>query len=398
MSGNIITGLEHTPLVLREFVTAPFFAAKPQKKTRIIKANDAIWTLGVDHPLKRHPTPPLDIRHGQALFSMLTFRERLVNGHEIYFSMNELCHRYAESQGGRYARNLLQYLFDLEGTWVSRAPIEKDARIQTFRLIEGITVSQKPIRRRDALRALNVNQGELWIDRVVLHPEFVKLLEQIELVTRIRLDVLRSIRSPTATAIYTYLPSRAVHHGKDDPFSITLTSLLEQVGLTPSPYKSKRKETFTKNNNPILSQLDGAEIMNGGKLRCALRETKDKSDFKLITWVEGNKTVAQLPPQAPTNSKLYQAWISTGRCKKEFDERVGQAALSDHHIYLIESAKVQAKGNEKFFSMAGALLGPRFEQVLSEAKGDALEGQPGHNPTGRLIYRLTKAVKDLPRR
>ena len=38
--------------------------------------------------------------------------------------------------------------------------------------------------------------------------------------------------------------------------------------------------------------------------------------------------------------------------------------------------------------MAHALLGPRFEQILSEAKGDALEGNPGSNPTGRLIYRI----------
>ena len=44
--------------------------------------------------------------------------------------------------------------------------------------------------------------------------------------------------------------------------------------------------------------------------------------------------------------------------------------------------------------MAAALLGNnRFEQVLSEAKGDALEGDPGHNPTGRLIYRLMEALK-----
>ena len=43
---------------------------------------------------------------------------------------------------------------------------------------------------------------------------------------------------------------------------------------------------------------------------------------------------------------------------------------------------------EKFFQMAHALLGPRFEKVLSEAKGDVLEGNRANNPTGRLIYRM----------
>ena len=43
---------------------------------------------------------------------------------------------------------------------------------------------------------------------------------------------------------------------------------------------------------------------------------------------------------------------------------------------------------ETFFRMAYALLGARFERVLSEAKSDALEGNDASNPTGRLIYRM----------
>jgi len=44
--------------------------------------------------------------------------------------------------------------------------------------------------------------------------------------------------------------------------------------------------------------------------------------------------------------------------------------------------------------MAYALLGPRFAKILSEAKGDAIEGDGGKNPTGRLIYRILYEFKD----
>ena len=71
-------------------------------------------------------------------------------------------------------------------------------------------------------------------------------------------------------------------------------------------------------------------------------------------------------------------------------------SINGYHEQLIETAKAQLKGNERFFSMAYALLGNRFEAILSEAKGNALEGQPGRSPTGVLIWRLIQAVKDLP--
>jgi hypothetical protein len=61
---------------------------------------------------------------------------------------------------------------------------------------------------------------------------------------------------------------------------------------------------------------------------------------------------------------------------------------------LLEQAKVTIDGNHRFFEIACALLGEaRFNAILAEAKRDALEGDPGQNPTGRLIYRLTEALK-----
>ena len=98
--------------------------------------------------------------------------------------------------------------------------------------------------------------------------------------------------SPTAQAIYTFLPSRAVHHAESDPFAIRLATSLEQVSHPVPPHKSVRKKIFTQNRFSILSQLDGKEILNG-ILRVSLADTKDASDYNLLA---GSKRTASPPP------------------------------------------------------------------------------------------------------
>ena len=86
---------------------------------------------------------------------------------------------------------------------------------------------------------------------------------------------------------------------------------------------------------------------------------------------------------------MLEAWLEGGRPRAAFQERLKNAgALHFHHLELLERAGVQLEKTETFFQMAYALLGPRFGKVISEAKSDAIEGDRGRNPTGRLIYRM----------
>lgn len=347
------------------------------------------WVIGAGHPTKRRGSPALDMRHGRAAFALLSFRNRLKNGRDIHFSMNEFCHRYAASQGGRYARDILNILFDLQETWVRRELNNGD--VEQFTIIGEIKIHQKAVKRKDVHLAVQ-GQHELWLDRVSLSPEFFHLLERWETLARMRLDVLTSISSPLAQAIYTYIPSRAVHHTKDNPFSITLTNVLEQIGATVPKYKSRRYEKFTKNNNSIISQLDSLEIM-GGVLRVGIQETRDKSDYKLIIWSE-KSDMPKLPDKL-RKSAILQAWLESGRSKTEFDRRAKKAKeLSSYHEELLNKAGVEIKGNERFFNLACALLGEgMFQDVLAQAKTDAVEGDPGNSPTKRIIYRLMHTIK-----
>jgi hypothetical protein len=379
-----------TPIVPRDFVTAPFFAAARQTEPRVLIISDVKWVIGDEHPTKRNSSPALDMRHGRACFTLLSFRDRIQNGREIRFSMNEFCNRYAQSRGGRYSREILDLLFDLRETWVRRE--SADGTIERFTIIGDIKTLEKPLRRREVIRAYT-EQGEFWLDRVSLSPEFFGLLQQWEKLARIRLDVLTAMTSPTAQSIYTFLPSRAVHHAKEDPFAIRLANLLDQISHPVPEHKSVRKKIFTQNRRSIIAQLDGKEILNG-LLRVSLADTKDGCDYNLLAWVE--KDIAPSPTPPVTKSKLLDAWLASGRSKKDFDSRLKHLPpLSDYACELLARAGVTIDGNERFFEMAAALIGNRFEPILSEAKGNALEGDPGYTPTGRIIYRLIESVRQI---
>jgi len=379
-----------TPLVPRELVTAPFFAAVKQTEPRVLVIDGKQWAIGIAHPTKRRESPALDMRHARACFALLSFRDRLQDGRSIHFSMNEFCKRYAKSRGGRYARDVLNILYDLQETYVARE-IE-DGTIEYFQILGEINIHQKAARRRDALQAVST-QHEMWLDRVSLSPEFFGLMRRWEELAQIRLDVLNSLKSTKAQAIYTYIPSRAIHHGKDDPFQITASNILEQIGAPVPKHKSKRKEVFCQHGDKsILNQLNGAEIASGAKLRVVLEETKDGSDVKLIFWTEKEEQEKALEP--PKTSKMLDAWLVGGRSKKTYDERMKKRRpLNDYHRDLLEKAEVQIEGNERFFENAAVLLGGQMDMLLSEAKGDALEGDAGNNPTGRMIYRILEAIR-----
>ena len=380
-----------TPLVPRELVTAPFFAAVKQTSPRELVIDGRRWAIGIAHPTKRRESPALDMRHARACFALLSFRDRLEDGRTIHFSMNEFCKRYANSRGGRYARDILNILYDLQETFVSRE-IEDD-KIEYFQILGEIIIHQKAARRRDALQAVS-SQQEMWLDRISLSPEFFGLMTRWEELARIRLDVLNNLKSTKAQAIYTYIPSRAVHHSKDSPFQITARNVLEQIGAPVPEHKSKRKQVFVQHGEKsIINQLDGAEIANGSRLRVTLEETKDGRDMKLIFWTEKDES-AKPVLEGKQTSKMLDAWLASGRSKQAYEKRLkARNPLSEYHRELLERSRVKLEGSERFFENAAALLGPQMDMVLSEAKGDALEGNTGDNPTGRMIYRLLKAIE-----
>ena len=382
------------PLVPKDFLLGPVFAAKKQAgpRTVVLTGRGLEYTIGGFHPLRPELKPAaLDIRHARAVFAILTFRDLFKSTPSFSFSMNELCKRYANSNGGRYSREIKAILADLVDAFFKVKDIET-GEYHIYRIIERIDVHGKAIRRKDHHLASN-SQMEMWFNGVTLSPEFYKILQDITELQHLKLEVMTEMTSNLAQAIYLYIPSRAHHHTKAAPFKISLTNLLGQVGANIPRKKSERRKIFTQNRTSILQQLDGAETL-AGKFRVKIELNKEGSDFNLLAWLE--KPNSKTPKLA--DSRLIQAFIKGGggrpraKAQKLIRERT---ALDYYELELLERGGIKVEGNEVFFEMSKALLGiPRFRTLLSEAKADSLEGSPttkGKNE--RLGYRIIQALE-----
>ena len=380
------------PEVPKDFVTSPIFPARKQIEPRELMVGDVKWTIGVEHPTKRRVSPALDMRHARACFTLLSFRDQ--PGLKVHFSMNDFCRRYASSQGGRYSRDILNVIFDLQDTWIARTL--PDGTIERFTILEGISISERVIRKRNSNLALT-KQYELWLDYVTLNEKFFSLLTQT---ARIRIDVLNSIRTPLVQAIYSFIPSRAVHHNLNDPFEITATKLLEQLNETVPDKRADRKKKFANKRDgraSILEQLDGIELING-KLRVDITETTNDTDWKLLFWVED--ITNSVPAPLISNSKLLDAFITSGRGDKRYFDSLmkSKTDLNYYHTDMLATVGIKIEPIEEFLTMVKAIIGNGFfEAILAEVKSDILEGNIKiENPAKLLNYRLIRAIKNQP--
>jgi hypothetical protein len=382
------------PLIPKDFLLGPVFAAAKQNgpRTVVIPSKGLEYTIGGFHPLRPELMPPaLDVRHARATFAILTFRDIFESKPSFSFSLNELCHRYARSNGGRYSREIKSILADLIDAFFKVTDL-KTGKHRIYRIIERIDIEGRGVRRNDAVLA-NGKQLEMWFHGVTLSPEFFDILQDITELQHLKLDVMTGMTSNLAQAIYLYIPSRAHHHSRSDPFKITLSNLLGQVGSRVPVKKSLRRQVFTQNANPVLSQLDGSETLSG-TFRVDLQETKDGSDFNFLAWVDK----PQKKERKEADSALIRAYLEGGRgrtrakAQKLITERSG---LDDYDLSLLERAGVVLEGNETFFEMAKALLGSsRFQGLAAEAKGDFLEGRKAtKTPNARLGFRIMEALK-----
>lgn len=377
-------------LAPKDYFLGPVFAAAPQSGPREVTIADRHYLIGGFHPMDDSIRPPaLDVRHARAIFSLLSFRDPYDDTRLIRFSFNEFCRCYARTNGGRYSRAIKKIVRDLMDSYI-RVTDVKSGIAHEYRLIERIDIEKRPIRRRDSGLARSP-QLEMWFHSCTLSPEFCGLLSRIAELQHLKLDVFNAIRSPLAQAIYLYIPSRAYHHTEADPFEITLTNLLNQVSATVPKHKSRRKELFTKNNNPVIGQLDGLETLNG-RFRAKLAETTDGTDWKLQTWVE---KIARKKSADSKSTKLVAAYLKSGRPRELLEQALSNIpTLSEYELDLLAAARVELGKNRRFFEMAKAILRePRFVSLLAEAKGDELEGRAAKkNPTARLIHRIMEAI------
>ena len=100
------------------------------------------------------------------------------------------------------------------------------------------------------------------------------------------------------------------------------------------------------------------------------------------------------------DSKIIKAYMDSGRDPEYLKQALSNITpLDEHQIYLLTAGNIEIEKNRKCLEWMKAILkDEKFNAILSEAKGDELEGRKARKtPTARLIYRLMEAVSTPPR-
>ena len=380
----------------------PIFASKPQKGSREVMVNDKRWVIGSDHPLdvegKMKTLSAFDIRHGKLIFILLhefkmeheDFKTNRIDwNRSIQFSVYELCQLYFGHVNGQKYRAIKALLFDLEHTLIKIFE-EDDKSAISFKILGGASYREKYNKKAS-------EHPELWLEHVTLDPNFITHVLNLEKMLHIRLDVLLALSNKLAAAIYTYIPSRAFKASKEKPFSITLTTLLGQLGETIPKHKSKRKEKFARNrgtaNFDVLRDLDGQRITNG-ILRVVMTDTVDKSDYKLLFWAEEKS----LREKKFRTTDTYKLWRETNKSEESFDTLTRKMpSLEFEEIDIITSdLNIDLKTSHVYLCLAKALIGDfQFNDLLGDMKQKMNERNNINNTFAYLTWGVEAVIKQF---
>jgi hypothetical protein len=393
-------------LIPKDWSSAPVFSPRKQLEPREIIVNGNTWRMGIDNPLNNQASRPIDMGHVRILLAVLSFWK---GDNPLSMSLKELGRRAAGAHGGAYFKLLRQKLGDLRDYWIAVELQNGDKRM--FPAISRIEISTRNIKGR---KQINNNQQRLaldeWavvdkeprteraravqLDNVALAPEFAEFLCDWTNIMHVRLDVLRTLASDLAQAIYLFIPSRAVHHSKADPWKINLANMFDQLGMNVPSSKSLRKKALVQHGEKsVVTQLNKVPILHG-YLRVSLRLNKDKTDWLFLAWVEGR---GDLPDLYSSDSALVEAWRKSGRDEAELAKllRNPLPELTDEELYLCEAAKIELLRVQRFLQLCKVAIGKnKLYRVLAELKVDVVEGRGIHNPTGTFVWRLLKVISE----
>lgn len=386
----------------KAYVTNPIFSAKPTTESRTVYlSNGTRYTIGGNLLDTGQYAPALDVRHLRLLLVLLFFRQRdFPPPAKITFSMNEACHHYASSQGGRYSREIMRLFEDLKNSCFEVQ--EAGARdFFIYPILKDFRVRGRYRRRKPKSHEM---QKELHLEYAELHDDFIPILMET---VHFDLAAFKKMSSSIAQAIYAFIPSRATHRPSNQPFSITLTTLLKQIGATIPKAKWARRKLFTQNRTSILNQLNGAPTRTGF-LRVSIVETADREDFKLLFWEErvetenaaSGKGGSHLKVKSPPSSNVfYRIWIDSGGTDEGFRTRTRKLpSITPYEQELMQKAKVEQDGNKRAFQVAKALIGTdSFVECLSFSKSYAIEKKRvKKSHTSLFIHKLKECVKNAP--
>ena len=374
----------------------PIFAVRKVPGPRVVHLSDGtVIKIGGNLIDKDRKAPALTIQHLKLLLILLLFRKRQqwrkdIPDGRVLFSFLGITQEFANSRSGPMNKRIKQLFVELKTTEIET--ILPGGR-QGY--INPIINDYEIITKYRRMGKDGEMQAELFLEYAEFHKRFLDLLWNA---IPFDLEQFQKITSPTAQAIFAYIPSRATHRTQDDPFPISMTKLLTDVGANVPREKGERKRIFTQNDTPILKQLDGARTKQG-VLRVRMVLSKDKADYVLHFWEEPAQE--KLPKRvAKHKGQFYQLWIKSGGIEDKYWKLAGRRSeINGYEEEMLQVARIKVHGNKRAFLLAKSLIGESaFDEVLAECKSCQLEKVPAtKNNTARFIDRLkTKIAMAAP--
>lgn len=332
---------------------AAIFAPTVQNGSRIVNVEDSIWEIGVEDPdnkaFSKQFMRGFDVRHAQVIFGLLNYYHLYGFAYDdevdmSYYKLMDIC-GFAH---GKQDEVIKEILADLKYTTTA---IRRGKDRILFNVIGEISKHQDLEKEKTTLKYIVFSRS--FIDMLDQHQQFFSFYMSFW---------NKKLPSKIAQSLYIYLPSRAVGKSKEHPHKITLTNLLDQLGLEVPKFKSARKKIFLQNKTSILSQLNGAPVHHDKVLRAEITDTIDKQDYNLCVWTEF--TQEYTPQVINTGTNLAVWWQCAGGSLRDYQERMRRKPhLDTYEAEKLKEAGINVTKDMTFLRMAKALLGSVFSEI-----------------------------------
>jgi len=374
----------------KDMMTKPFFPAVPEEGPRTIAiSEDKSYLIGYrDKTLwKFGQERSFDIRHGKLIILLLGLVER----HKIEnlaketplplkVSIYQLCKAYYRV--GRPSKTHYTEIADLLGDL--RSIVVKYTDKENFRIFTLLFYGTEFQKKGDK----GPSFSNMKLTSIQISPFFLEYFLNIETLN-IRCDVLFSLKSDMAMAIYFYVPSRAAMKKPGEKFEINFETLLNEVARgNKINSKSERLRSFFRPEREldVFKDLDGRETLTG-ILRAAYEDIGD--DYKAIFWIE---KISE-PPKDDTFIKyLFQ---KNNIPMSQFSMYT-KTPINGYAQDKLKSIGINTDKNTEFYTLCQNIIGEMaFNSIVGQMAAELNSGTSSIASPGAVLgHRLKKALQD----
>lgn len=377
--------IERRALVPKDWLTNPLFLAGEQPPGRCVLFRGTEWTMGIPNPFKSsEPSSRIDFNHIRLFIALLSLR--FPGLPTINASIRQICAAYGWPHGSTQRRLIKGMIHDLRNYWIRVTDVSA-SKILEFSLIHGVALEKE----LGAQTSSGERQVREFVDDLRIHPHFETMLQDVERILHVRVDVLNSLPTNTARALYLYIPSRAIHQlNGHSRWSIRTQTLLEQVGVACPPHPSLVKRVLDRSVAP----LDGVGLL-GPILRCNIVYDKPKNPC-IEFWTERREPKKSFADSVIEKDGVLvsilkaQGW-STAQIRTRLQEH---ARVPSHILERLNRCSVNTDRDQVFLEIACTLIGvDKFEFIVSDLYQDVIGGKLSGSASAILNHRLKDAVK-----